>query len=707
MFVCFDGGFRLLYPNILRFGWDSYPADYFPYTTNTYLVMDRGEPISDASLVMRDQGNARLEFGLLGDTLESGGYDDWILKTISGPYPTEVFTSRMRTRGRAGTDGIPAGSTDFYGPVLRQFATTGRTSIVIGNLNGLEYPDGKGSGAQFTWNNNTDALEIQAITWNAFYRNISVSVNSLAFHAGPVFLNEYAWVISSQGGVNYGKPVQLADRAFISNGGPAGLAQMHGYTPSATLTAVGGEGEPSTYKILTTLVSAFVSIVAAGTGGTPSPSTTLTVDAAERATSITVASAGAFASGDPIAILQDSGGYHGTTVAGAPVGNVITLATGLLAGASAANVVYKPTIATGTTGTGQGFAQFGVRIGGGGGVTSVLYIATNGIYFTNPSNLSNEPITLSGVTGAALEITMGVRDVERLTEGAVILPPITPVATTSSDAGVGATLDILYQNAIGSSNVREQWENGVRVMPPASIRYIGIGDALTVGVGGAAGTGPGYTFPYNYYLRLPVFNGQHGVFRNIGVSHRTMQAMYDLRATTIAPLFNNLGFLNGAKTVFCLFAGIEDIRGGTTPAALWTLAQTFITYLKAIGGYVLIFTLPSDFGFDTQRDTYNALVQAGWAGAGADRLVDLAADSNIGPDGAYADTDYFASDGIHLTAEGYQVVADLVQDEIDDLVASFTAMSIPTITGSRGGNAALASLLTALANRGILIDSTT
>ncbi len=37
----------------------------------------------------------------------------------------------------------------------------------------------------------------------------------------------------------------------------------------------------------------------------------------------------------------------------------------------------------------------------------------------------------------------------------------------------------------------------------------------------------------------------------------------------------------------------------------------------------------------------------------------------------------------------------------------FSAIAKPTITGSRGGNAALASLLTALASYGIITDSTT
>lgn len=38
-------------------------------------------------------------------------------------------------------------------------------------------------------------------------------------------------------------------------------------------------------------------------------------------------------------------------------------------------------------------------------------------------------------------------------------------------------------------------------------------------------------------------------------------------------------------------------------------------------------------------------------------------------------------------------------------IASGTVTATPTVTGSRGANAALASLLTALANLGVVVDS--
>lgn len=706
-FNCFDGGFSLLYPNILRFGWDSYPADYFPNTENTYLVMDRGNLDSDASLLMRHQGNGRVEFGLMGNDIATHEQDDYHVKIVSGSYPSEVFTTVQQIRAHAALDGIAALSTEFYGNV-RVFGASGKPALLIGTINGQEYPDGLGSGLEIKWNNVTTGAEIQANTWNAFYRNIDLSANTFRFHAGPVFLNYDSFVITTQGGAVLGRPVQLADRAFISNGGPGGIAEMHGYTPGAVLTAVSpasGAGAPSTWTVLHTMVSAVIGIAAAGTGGTTTPSTSLTVKADPQDTTVTVFNGSLFANGDPIVILQDLEGYFGTYVDGAPVGNVITLLSPLPATASVGNVVYKPALATGTTGTADGRLLAGVRIVGGG-VNSVLFIYENGVYSVNPTNLANEPVTISGVTGAALEITMGARDVERLDPGAFTMPPITPVHTTSSDGGLGATLDINYQNAIGSMNLKEVWENGVRLMPPASNRYIHVGDSLTVGIGGTPGSGPGYTLPYNYYLRYPVFNSQHGVGKNIAVTARTLQRMYDTRATTIAPLFNNLANLNGSKNIVCLQGGLYDLIGGTSAADVWTLTQSFITYLKNGGWYVIVTSLPSCRGFDTQRSSLNTLLVAGWSGAGADRLVDLAADADLGPNGFYTDTTYFAADGINLTDAGHIRVASYFQAEIDDLVASFTPMSIPTITGSRGGNAALADLLTKLADRGILVNST-
>ncbi|MEW6100709.1 MAG: tail fiber domain-containing protein [Candidatus Omnitrophota bacterium] len=73
--------------NILRFGPKPYPAGY-PYFQSGYLVIDKSATEEDASIVLRDQGNARAEIGLVTD-------NEIHFKTVSGIYPNQTFTDRM------------------------------------------------------------------------------------------------------------------------------------------------------------------------------------------------------------------------------------------------------------------------------------------------------------------------------------------------------------------------------------------------------------------------------------------------------------------------------------------------------------------------------------------------------------------------------------------------------------------------------------
>ena len=70
----------------------------------------------------------------------------------------------------------------------------------------------------------------------------------------------------------------------------------------------------------------------------------LTVTAVATATSITVASAAGWSSGDPISIALDAGGTFSTTINGAPVGNVVTLAGALPSQATSGNQVIDTNV---------------------------------------------------------------------------------------------------------------------------------------------------------------------------------------------------------------------------------------------------------------------------------------------------------------------------------------------------------------------------
>src|SRR6185312_5018157 len=71
---------------------------------------------------------------------------------------------------------------------------------------------------------------------------------------------------------------------------------------------------------------------------------------------------------------------------------------------------------TGTTGTGTKF-QASVTVAGGA-ITAVLSITLAGSYTANPTTLTAEPVTGASLTGAQLNVVMGVATVTVSTAGA-------------------------------------------------------------------------------------------------------------------------------------------------------------------------------------------------------------------------------------------------------------------------------------------------
>ena len=104
---------------------------------------------------------------------------------------------------------------------------------------------------------------------------------------------------------------------------------------------------------------------------------------------------------------------------------------------------------TGTTGTGTKF-QASVTVNGGGAISAVLSITVGGAYTVNPTGLSAEPVTGASLSGAELDIVMGVNTVTVATPGAYITAPSNPVNTSSNGTGTGAQLNVSY---LGSGNV--------------------------------------------------------------------------------------------------------------------------------------------------------------------------------------------------------------------------------------------------------------
>lgn len=379
-------------------------------------------------------------------------------------YDRVVIWDKLVTTRYPAVDFLPVPGFDS---IVRVFGTSGLPTLVIGNHNGRQYPYASGTGLFLDYDLGSDIAHIGAITANLFWRDIEIEAQNIRFSTGPVNLNYDAIVLDSQGAMNLGRAIKPAASASISNGGQVGIAAMHFHQPGDVLTALGGTGTAPTFTETATQVSRVTAINTAGTGGTTSTGTTTTTGPPLAATTITVASIAGFSNGDTIDIALAEGGYHETTINGAPSGSTITLTDAMPAPGNAGGAVYKAQTVTGTTGTGTK-ATFSVRIAAGG-IAELLYIH-GGNYTVNPTGCAgttcNEPVTGAGLGGAPkLTIDMGAYAVSLLTAGAFTVPPLTPTATSSSGAGVGATLYILYQPGYGTVNLADSlWLNGVKTL---------------------------------------------------------------------------------------------------------------------------------------------------------------------------------------------------------------------------------------------------
>ena len=140
----------------------------------------------------------------------------------------------------------------------------------------------------------------------------------------------------------------------------------------------------------------------------------------------------------------------------------------------------------------------------------------------------------------------------------------------------------------------------------------------------------------------------------------------------------------GKTNVATIWLGTNDMQlSSAAPATVWANLQTVCNAFKAahpdwqiILGTIIprtdgVFTPPVGYPpgttFDDVRDELNGLIRAGYA-AIADGIADLAANADIGADGASNSTAYFNADKVHLNDAGHGVAAGIWQAAIDSLL---------------------------------------
>jgi hypothetical protein len=186
---------------------------------------------------------------------------------------------------------------------------------------------------------------------------------------------------------------------------------------------------------------------------------------------------GSYAPSDSLTITGGTGTSTILTVTHTKVVSA-TIAAGGTGGTSGTQTV------TGTTGTGTKF-QASVTVAGGA-ITAVLSITVAGDYTVNPTSLTVEPVTGASLTGAQLNVKMGVLTATVGTAGSYSVLPANPVSATGG-SGTGATFNLTY----GVSSVVVT-NGGEDYVTPPTVSFTGGGGT---GATGTAVVGSGADVP--------------------------------------------------------------------------------------------------------------------------------------------------------------------------------------------------------------------
>jgi hypothetical protein len=165
----------------VQIGKDFYPTSRYPGTANTYVALDKENTDADASLVLRDHGNARVEIGIIGD-------NDLHIKTVNGAYGSEIFTDRMIIHAENGT-------VDSFGTIFRQYGIHGAPTIVIGNSD-----LSNGAGLELTYDQDKKTGHISSVEHGNGYSPLLINSSGVRFFGGEDSSTEVA-NLSDKGGL--------------------------------------------------------------------------------------------------------------------------------------------------------------------------------------------------------------------------------------------------------------------------------------------------------------------------------------------------------------------------------------------------------------------------------------------------------------------------------------------------------------------------
>lgn len=208
-------------------------------------------------------------------------------------------------------------------------------------------------------------------------------------------------------------------------------------------------------------VGKYIVIAGAGAAGAPLATTitavsghtaTLAATATTAVPNLSLEDTAVLAAGTgyvPAQTITLAGGTHTTAAITTIDLTQVVSATVAAGGSGGTDGTKTVTGTTGTTiGTG-GYFTASVTVSGGA-ITAVLSINTPagaGLYSTNPTSLTVEPVTGDSLTGAQLNIVMGVAQAHPTTAGVYSVSAATLTQASSSGSGAGATFTATFNHA--------------------------------------------------------------------------------------------------------------------------------------------------------------------------------------------------------------------------------------------------------------------
>ena len=175
---------------------------------------------------------------------------------------------------------------------------------------------------------------------------------------------------------------------------------------------------------------------------------------------------------------------------------------------------------------------------------------------------------------------------------------------------------------------------------------------------------------------------------NWGIPSVTAMALSGSDPNRVASYCRSVG---AYAPIALLMEGTNDFTGGnsnTTAISVMSSYAADIATLRAAGCRVFAGTMISRTGTgangasnDANKDAYDALILSQARSAGADGIIDYAANPLLGADGANSNTTYFQADGIHPTQTGVNLMATAASNSLNYYNSQYS-LSNPNVVAS-------------------------